>query len=585
MKKLTLADRLRLPVWLLAAILLTAVTALLLGGVSMPQAAGLAILLIAAAVVGAFSRRGAEAELLAEIERRREAEAASQEANRVKSNFLANMSHELRTPLTAIIGSADLLLKSELSGEDRRHAEVVDHSAEALLTLIDDILDFAKLEAGRLRLEEADFQLRELVEKVREMVAPVAAGKKIGLVVNVEAGVPDRLRGDPARLRQILVNLVNNAVKFTEHGQVEVQIETMGATTDKTRLRLTVRDTGIGISPDDQRRIFETFYQADNTSARRFKGSGLGLSISRELVRRMGGDFGLESERGVGSTFWVELPFTLADNVPGIAAEKQATLVAGPFARERFRILVVDDEPINRRLALAHLATLGFRGEAAASGEAALERLAKATSDGLFDAVLMDCQMASMDGYTTAHLWRRQEREQAKGGTPRRLPIIALTAHALPGEHEKCLSAGMDDYLTKPYRGADLEKVLDRWLAGTNEPPKDDGLKGRMEERRNVLRLLGHTASEDLLTAAFKGFPDAGHLDEMRAALAAGDADALADVAHGLITVAGALGADHVVGLLREIDDRASERQLEGMEELLDATAAAVEQARPFLSV
>ena len=575
----TRAGRLRLPVWLLTAVLLAVAAGWILRWASPLQAAILAVALMASAAAGSFTRRGAEAELLAEIERRKEAEEQSRAANQVKSEFLANMSHELRTPLTAIIGSADLLLGAELSAEDRRHVEVVDNSAESLLALIDDILDFAKLEAGRLRLETADFRLRELVDGVRRMVAPAAAEKDLELEVEVDPDVPEALRGDPSRLRQILVNLASNAVKFTDRGRVGIRVE-VTSTEAEPRIRFTVRDTGIGISPAEQRRIFETFYQVDNTSMRRFSGSGLGLSISKELIRRMGGEFGLESEPRVGSTFWVNLPLELAHTDVPNAEQGKAAVVSKTVDRGRFRILVVDDEPINRRLALAHLTALGYGAEAAEDGKTALSRLPADS----FDAVLMDCQMATIDGYETAHRWRRMEKERAREGEAERTPIVALTARALPGEREKCLASGMDDYLTKPYRGADLERVLGRWLhVETDEAKLDDSSPSSeesFEERIGALRRLGEVTGEDVLGPAIQSFSTEAteRLGEMHSAFESREADALATAAHGLIAVSGALGAERLVGLLRQIEEQALEGRLEDLEELLEAVKTAVER-------
>ena len=569
-------DLRRLPKFLLAGIPFLSIVLGIAGRLGPVEAAFLALLLLATAVVGARSRGGTEAELLAEIERRKEAEQAARSANRVKSEFLANMSHELRTPLNAVIGSADLLRAAsargtELSPEDRRHVETIDSSAESLLALIDDILDFAKLEAGRLRLEAKDFGLRDLVENVRRLVSTTAEGKGIGLEVEIDADLPDALHGDPARLRQILLNLAANAVKFTVRGQVDIRVTSKAGDAGEKRIRFTVRDTGIGISPEDQQRIFDTFYQADSASARRFSGSGLGLSISKELIRRMGGEFGLESTRGVGSTFWVELPLRTA-LAPPSAEDRSENAVGRDFDRSRFRILIVDDEPINRRLASAHLKALGYRSEAVGDGPSALARQEKAT----FDAVLMDCQMATVDGYETARRWRRAEKQRSLDRTP----IIALTARALPGEREKCLAVGMDDYLTKPYRGADLKAVLDRRLGAADVEESTAAVaSSSFEERIGALRRLGEVTGEDILGPAIESFPEesAGRLAAMREAIEQEEAATLAEVAHGFVSVAGALGADHLVDLLRQIEARAMDGELEGAEASLVSVEVASE--------
>ncbi len=588
----------RLPFLILAAAVLFGAAAAASGRASPAQALLFTAALALAAGGAALAQRRTEAVLAAEIARRREAEQEAHVADRAKSEFLAKMSHELRTPLSAVIGTADLLLGAGLAPDQHRHVEVITSSAESLLALIDDTLDFAKLEAGRLRLEAVDFRLRELVERVCELVAPVAAEKGIELDVEVDAGVPDALHGDPSRLRQILLNLVGNALKFTARGWVEIRVAEVGAAEEApreraTRIHFAVRDTGIGISPRDQRRIFETFYQADSISARRFAGSGLGLAISKQLIVRMGGEIGLESERGAGSTFWFRLPLVPARGelpAPGTGGGETGDRDPGTrrdVDRGRFRVLVVDDNTVSRRLALAHLEAAGYRTAEAADGRSALSRLEAER----FDAVLMDCQLPNLDGYETARRWRRSEAERAATeGRARRTPVIAVTAHAIPGEREKCLAVGMDDYLAKPYRGAELRALLDRWL----RPDAEGAAAGAaaairapdFEERVAALGRLGEKTGQDVLGPAIAEYSnDRGKLlGRMSRALAGGDAAAVAQAAHALLASSGALGARHVVDLLREIGARALEGEFDGLDQLLDAAEAESERFGELLA-
>ncbi len=570
----------RLPMQLFAATIIGSLTAGTLGWLSPYQALGFTVSLALAVALGALARRRTEAVLSAEIRRRRSAEQESRAANRAKSEFLANMSHELRTPLSAVIGITDLLLGAGLAPDQHHYVEVANNSADSLLALTDDIFDFAKLEAGRLRLDAEDFRLREQIEGVRELMAPAAAEKGVELDVEIDASVPDAVNGDPSRLRQVLLNLVGNALKFTARGRVEIRI--FGEESHAgSHTCFAVRDTGIGISPKDHRRIFKTFSQADSSSARRFGGSGLGLAISKELVERMGGEIGLESARGAGSTFWFRLPLAAArGELPPPAAGAPQAATRQDFDRGRFRVLVVDDDAINRRLALAHLEALGYRAAEADAGESALCLLAAER----FDAVLMDCQMPDLDGYETTRRWRRREAARPSADGRARLPVIALTAHAMAGERAKCLDVGMDDYLAKPYRGVELRAMLDHWLhpeagaapaAVADAAPRAPGF----EERIGSLRRLGEHTGQDVLGPAIAAFPrdSGGLLGKTRRAVASGDSGVVAQSAHSLIARSGMLGAEQrLTDLLREIEAQALAGRLDGLDQLVDEAEAEI---------
>jgi signal transduction histidine kinase/ActR/RegA family two-component response regulator len=395
-----------------------------------------------------------------------EARDAAEAASRAKSTFLANISHELRTPLTAVIGMNDLIVRNEEPAQAQRYATIAAQSARSLLNLINGVLDLSRIEAGRLELQAEPVRPRALAGEVEAMFRPEADRKGIALHFAIADAIPALVRTDPLRLRQVLVNLVGNALKFTEVGSVTVSADARMQPDGRTFLRVEVRDTGIGISPSGQGRLFRPFSQVHDRGDRRYGGSGLGLGISREIVTAMGGEIGLQSAPGQGSVFWFELPIeALPDAV--VHAGKAPTTDLRVAARSRpMHVLVVDDNPVNLMLASRLLTTLGCRLANAASGSEALEQLEAAR----FDLVFMDSQMPGMDGITATRLWR--EREQASGS---HVPIVALTASAMDGDREKFLAAGMDDYVSKPFAIDDLRQVLQRFGAPSLAGDVDDG--------------------------------------------------------------------------------------------------------------
>src|SRR5581483_7179143 len=372
-------------------------------------------------------------------------------ATRAKSDFLATVSHEVRTPLNGIIGSAGILLDGELDPEQREFASIVWSSAHALLTIINDILDFSKIEAGRMEIEPLPFDLPHAVEEAAELFAARAVERGLRLELDVASDVPRRVVADPPRIRQVLVNLVGNAVKFTEKGGVRigVDVEERGAAT--SAVRFSVHDTGIGVAPEKLPELFQRFTQADPTMTRRFGGTGLGLAISKQLVELMGGEIGASSREGVGSCFWFRLPLAHAGPEPCAAPDLAREPV--PDVAGRLRVLLAEDNVVNQQIASRMLEKLGCRVDIAANGREAVAM----TKLMPYDAVLMDCNMPEMDGYEATQEIRRDER--TFGG---RVPIIAMTANVAPGDRECCLHAGMDDYLAKPVALESLASALAR---------------------------------------------------------------------------------------------------------------------------
>jgi CheY-like chemotaxis protein/anti-sigma regulatory factor (Ser/Thr protein kinase) len=364
----------------------------------------------------------------------------------LKSQFLANMSHEIRTPINGVLGLAHLLLDTELTPLQHRYLVALRESGLNLLTIVNDILDFSQVEAGKLELETVAFDLGALAESLMAPLASSAREKGLFLRLDIDPTTPRYVRGDPGRLRQILTNLAGNAVKFTDTGGVTVRVRRL-ETDDVERIRFEVVDTGIGIEPGARANLLDPFTQADASTTRRFGGTGLGLAICRRLIDLMGGTFDFESQPGEGATFW----FDVALPAVGIIAP------ARPVAATGARALVVDDSEINRIVAQDMLEALGFAVDAVGTGAEAVE-----AAPAGYDLIVMDCLMPGMDGYEATARIRRLE-----GGpdNPRHTPIVAVTACVMPGDRERCLEAGMDDYLPKPLEPAALAMVAERLLA------------------------------------------------------------------------------------------------------------------------